>query len=78
MPDDPHAHLQQHDEILRSLAAILAVQHEKNQAYDTLLHAQQEFNARQVAINEDVRTTLARLETLLTRMLRSETNGHEA
>ncbi len=78
MPDDPHEHLQQHDDILRRLTAMLAVQHDRNQAYDALLQAQQEFNARQVAINEDVRTTLARLETLLTRMLRTETNGHEA
>jgi hypothetical protein len=54
----------QHEAILRSLAAMLAAQHE--------------MNRQQVEINQDVKTTLARIETLLARMLRPTDNGHEA
>ena len=36
------------------------------------------FNARQLAINEDVKTTLARLETLVTRVWRTEEIGRDA
>jgi hypothetical protein len=57
-------HLRQHDEILRSLTAMLAAQHEMNQ--------------RQVEINQDVKITLARIETLLARMIRHEDNGRDA
>jgi hypothetical protein len=57
-------HLRQHDEILRSLTAMLAAQHEMNQ--------------RQVEINQDVKITLARIETLLARMIRHEDNGRGA
>jgi hypothetical protein len=79
MADDAHAeHLRQHDEILRSLAAILAAQHEKNQSYDAIIQEQREFNARQLEMNQDVKTTLARVETLLARMLRHDDNGAEA
>lgn len=53
MDDDAHTeHLRQHDEILRSLTAMLAAQHAMNQ--------------RQVEINNDVKTTLARIETMST------------
>jgi hypothetical protein len=46
--------------------------------YDALLEEQREFNRHQVAINADVRTTLARLETLMTEVFRQRHNGHEA
>ena len=36
------------------------------------------FNRQQVAINADVRTTLARVETLLARMIERSANGREA
>ena len=83
---DAHAeHLRQHDEILRSLAAMLAIQHEKNQSYDTIIQEQREMNQRfdallqqQAAFNQDVKTTLARVETLLARMLRHDDNGTDA
>jgi hypothetical protein len=37
-----------------------------------------EFNRQQVEINADVRTTLARIETLLARLMRGSDNGREA
>jgi hypothetical protein len=65
MADDAHEErFQQHEDILRSLTAMLA--------------AQQEMNQRQVEINTDVKTTLARIETLLARILRQEDNGRDA
>ena len=64
MPDDYDEHLRQHDEILRSLTAMLAAQHE--------------MNRQQVEINQDVKTTLARIETLLAHMIRSTENGQDA
>ena len=68
----------EYDEIIRQLVRIAAHQ-------DTI-------NARQVEINDDIKTTLARMEitqarvettlarieTLLARMLRQEANGREA
>ena len=65
MDDGAHEErFQQHEEILRSLAAMLAAQHE--------------MNRQQVAINQHVETTLARIETLLARMIRHEDNGRDA
>jgi predicted nucleic acid-binding Zn-ribbon protein len=63
--------LRQHKDILRSLTAMLAAQHVMNE--------------RQVAINHDIQRTLdrleitqARIETLLSRMIRHEDNGQDA
>lgn len=68
---DAEERFRQHEDILRSLTAMLAAQHE--------------MNRQQAAINESVKTTLARvevtlerIETLLARMLRQEGNGTEA
>jgi hypothetical protein len=43
-----------------------------------MLAAQHEMNQRQVEINQDVKITLARIETLLARMIRHEDNGRDA
>lgn len=72
MADDAHEErLRQHEDILRSLTAMLAAQHVMNE--------------RQVAINHDIQRTLdrleitqARIETLLSRMIRHEDNGQDA
>lgn len=71
MADDYAEHLRQHDEILRSLTAMLVEQREMNHHFGDLFR-------QQVAINQDVNTTLARIETLLARMIRHEDNGREA
>ena len=86
MADDAHAeHLRQHDEILRSLAAMLAMQHEKNQSYDTIIQEQREMNQRLTLAIERIDRTLAhveitqaRVETLLARMIRPAGNGRDA
>lgn len=65
MAEDAHEErFRQHEDILRSLTAMLAAQHE--------------MNRQQVEINQDVKTTRARIETLLARMIRHEDNGREA
>jgi hypothetical protein len=64
-----------HEDILRSLAATLAHQDTINERHDALVARQEEFNRLQVDINTDTKTTLARIETLLARMLRTEDNG---
>ena len=85
MADDHTEHLRQHDEILRSLAAVLAVQHEKNQSYDTIIQEQREMNQRLTLAIERIDRTLAhveitqaRVETILARRIRHEDNGRDA
>jgi hypothetical protein len=77
--------LAEYDEIIRRLTAMLVVQQEKNQQFEALLEAQREFNRQQVEFNQhqrefnaDVRTTLARIEALLQRVVRGSDNGREA
>lgn len=69
---------QEYDEIIRHLVRIAAQQ-------DTIVDDLRAFNRQQVEINRaqqginvDVKTTLARIETLLARMIRHEDNGREA
>lgn len=66
------------DDLLRRLAAMLVQQQAMNERLDRAIDELRTFNARQLAINQDVSTTLARLETLLARLLRPEGNGREA
>jgi hypothetical protein len=53
-----------HEEIMEGLARMLAAQHA--------------FNRQQLEINADVKTTLARIETPIARMLPPSENGREA
>jgi hypothetical protein len=76
---------QQHEDILRSLTAMLAAQHEMNRQQAELNRQQAELNRhrdvmlqQQVEINQDVKTTLARIEALLARIMRTEDNGRDA
>jgi hypothetical protein len=43
-----------------------------------MLAAQHEFNGQQLEINADVKTTLARIDMLVARMIPPSENGHEA
>lgn len=66
---------------LRRLAALIAplAQHDARlESLARMLAAQQEMNRQQVTINADVKTTLARIETLLARMIAHGENGREA
>jgi hypothetical protein len=62
---------QEYDEIIRHLVQIAAHQ-------DTINADLRAFNRQQVEINQDVKTTLARIETLLARLPRQGENGREA
>ena len=64
MPDDHEDRFRRHEEIMEGLARMQAAQHE--------------FNRQQLEINVDVKTTLARIETLIARMLPTGENGREA
>jgi hypothetical protein len=64
MDDHHEERFRQHEAIMEGLARMLAAQHE--------------FNRQQVEINQDVKTTLARVETLLARLLRPSDNGPDA
>ena len=61
----------EYDEMLRTLVRIAAHQ-------ETINDDLREFNRQQVAINQDVKTTLARMETLLQRMIPQSENGRDA
>ena len=86
MAEDAHEErFRQHEEILRSLTAMLAAQHEKNQSYDTIIQEQREMNQRLTLAIERIDRTLAhveitqaRIETLLARMIRHGENGRDA
>jgi len=64
MPNDHEDRFRQHEEIMEGLARMLAAQHE--------------FNRQQLEINVDVKTTLARIETLIARRLPTGEHGRDA
>jgi len=64
MPNDHDDRFRQHEEIMEGLARMQAAQHE--------------FNRQQLEINVDVKTTLARIEILIARMLPTGEHGREA
>ena len=77
--DDAHEErFRQHEDILRSLTAMLVEQRAMNQRVEGFLQAQREFNAKQVEINERLEITQARIETLLARALQQGENGRDA
>ena len=71
---EPH----EYDAIIRHLAATIAKQDAINDDIRACVQEQREFNRQQVEINADVRTTLARIETLIARLLPTGENGREA
>jgi seryl-tRNA synthetase len=78
---EPH----EYDDLLRRLTALVVKLDERDEHILALIEEQREFNRQQVALNEqqrainaDVRTTLARIEALIARMLPTSENGREA
>ena len=71
---EPH----EYDEIIRNLARIAAHQETINADLRESIQELRAFNRQQVEINQDVKTTLARVETLLARMLPTGENGQDA
>ena len=78
MANDHEEHLRQHDEILRSLTAMLVKQDGINERLTLAIERIDRSLTQQVEINADLKTTLARVETLLSRMFHPEDNGHDA
>jgi hypothetical protein len=64
MADDHEERFRRHEAIMEGVARMLAAQHA--------------FNRQQLDINADVKTTLARIETLMARRLPQSENGREA
>lgn len=77
-PHDYDDRFRHHEAILEGLARMFAAQHEMNQRVEGFIEEQRRFNAEQVAINQRLEITQARLETLVSRALRMEENGQEA
>ena len=69
---------QEYDEIIRQLVRIAAHQETINADVRPMLTNHDALLHQQVEMNQDVKTTLARVETLLARMLRTDTNGQDA
>jgi len=66
MADDAHEErLRQHEAMLQGLARMFAAQHEMNQRLTAAIERIDRTFAQQAEFNGDVRTTLARLETLV-------------
>jgi hypothetical protein len=84
-PHDYDERFRHHEAILEGLARMFAAQHEMNQRVEGFIQEQRSVNAElhalhaeQVAINQRLEITQARLETLVSRALRMEENGQEA
>ena len=68
----------EYDEILRTLVRIAAHQETINADMRAMLTNHDLLLRQQVEINQDVKTTLARVETLLSRMIPTGENGQDA
>ena len=72
MDDNAHEErFRHHEQIMSGLYAMLQAQQEMNQRQDRI-------NERLTVAIEGLEVTQARIETLLARMLRGETNGRDA
>jgi hypothetical protein len=85
MPDDYDERFRQHEAMLQGLARVWDAQHAMNQEQRDLnqrltlaIERIDQTLAQQAAFNADVRTTLARIEALIARMLPTGENGREA
>jgi hypothetical protein len=85
MADDHDERLRQHQELLEGLARLWAAQHamnqeqkEINQRLTLAIESIDQTLAQQAEYNADVRTTLARLDTLIARAIQQGENGRDA
>jgi hypothetical protein len=86
MADDAQdERFRQHEEMLQGLARVWDAQHTMNQEQREItqrltlaIESIDQTLAQQAEFNADVRTTLARIETLLARMLPHSENGRDA
>jgi len=78
MADDYDERFRQHEEILRSLTAMLVAQREMNQRVEVFMQRQDTINERLTAAIERLDITQARIETLVARLIPPSENGREA
>jgi len=78
MADEYDERFKQHEDILRSLTAMLVEQRTMNQRFEGYIQEQREFNRQQVEINARLEITQARIETLLARAIQQGENGRDA
>jgi len=78
MADDSDERFRQHEDILRSLTAMLVEQRAMNQRVEGFMQRQDLMNERLTAAIERLDLTQARIETLLARMIPPSENGREA
>jgi hypothetical protein len=85
MADDHDDRLRRHEEMLQGLARLWDAQHgmnqeqrELNQRLTLAIESIDQTLAQQTEFNADVKTTLARIETLLARMIPHGENGRDA
>jgi seryl-tRNA synthetase len=78
MADDDEERFRQHEAIMEGLARMLEARHEMNQRQEAINEELKAFNRQQVEINQDIKTTLACIETLLARMIPTGENGPDA
>jgi hypothetical protein len=78
MADEHDERLRQHEEMIQGLARISSAQQDINQRLTLAIERIDQTLAHQAEFNSDVRTTLARVETLLARMLPQSENGRDA
>jgi hypothetical protein len=85
MADDHDERLRQHHELLEGLARLWAAQHTMNQEQKEInqrlalaIESIDQTLAQQAEYNADVRTTLARLDTLIARAIQQSDNGRDA
>ena len=78
MADDYDERFRQHQEMIQGLARMLAAQHVMNEEQREMNRDIKAILQQQAAFNQDVTTTLARVETLLARMISHGENGRDA
>ena len=78
MADEQEDRLRQHEEMIQGLARMWSAQHDINQRLTLAIERIDQTLAQHTEFHGDVRTTLARLETLVARLLPQSENGRDA
>ena len=78
MADDHEDRFRRHEAIMAGLARMLEAQHHMNEEQRAMNMRMEAFVTQQLEFNADVRTTLARLETIVARMGQQSENGNHA
>ena len=77
MADEQEDRLRQHEEMIQGLARSSSAQQDINQRLTLAIERIDQTLAQHTEFHGDVRTTLARLETLVAHMMRQHENGRD-